>query len=240
MQNLVMFARRNANLAVAFISGFLLPVATNLASSWLEQAIGENPARLIQLVALLLAATIGLWVLARVVSLDRRHWVIVEREQQPEPMPGLIVLLGPGREGQDPLKTAAVPAIQHHLAGGALKVCWLLYSTAAIGLMEAIRDQYAGRLKIIPRPVKDEWDVEDTFRIVRQVYLQEAPAEGLSAEQVIADFTGGTRIMTAGMVLACGEQWPMQYFSRKPGTQLETSTPLRVEFHPPAEPPPQA
>ena len=59
-----------------------------------------------------------------------------------------------------------------------------------------------------------------------------SPPEGITLrpEQVMADFTGGTKPMTAGMVLACGHDRPMQYTTGyKPGI---ASTPLLVQFQP--------
>ena len=43
-----------------------------------------------------------------------------------------------------------------------------------------------------------------------------------------ADFTGGTKPMSAGMILACGEARPMQYtYGRKDGV---ASVPRRVDL----------
>jgi hypothetical protein len=45
-------------------------------------------------------------------------------------------------------------------------------------------------------------EVQAAYEALRAVYDREAAKEGLTPEQVIADITGGTKPLTAGMVLA--------------------------------------
>jgi len=45
-------------------------------------------------------------------------------------------------------------------------------------------------------------DVQAAYQAVHAVLERETAEEGLSADQVIADITGGTKPLTAGMVLA--------------------------------------
>jgi hypothetical protein len=93
---------------------------------------------------------------------------------------------------------------------------------------EAFRQRYEPRCRVLVRQIHRAFDVQETYGVVQRIYLEEALAEGLSPDQVIADFTGGTKMMTAGMVLACGDQWPMQYMTgRKEGV---ISTPMLVRF----------
>jgi hypothetical protein len=54
------------------------------------------------------------------------------------------------------------------------------------------------------------------------------PKASLSEREVIADFTGGVKPMSAGMILACGDRRPMQYmYGRKEGI---ASIPRIIEF----------
>ena len=132
---------------------------------------------------------------------------------------------------------AAKPAIDYHLRpdeqGRKLRVCWLVTSSGeggAVPVAEVFREQYEGRCQVLVRTVRDAFDVQDTYELVRHIYTQEAPTQGLSPAQVIADFTGGTRMMSAGMVLACQDHWPMEYMTgHKRGI---ASTPLFVRFEP--------
>jgi hypothetical protein len=43
------------------------------------------------------------------------------------------------------------------------------------------------------------------FELVQQIY-KEAEALGIPRSEIIADYTGGTKSMTAGLILACTEQ----------------------------------
>lgn len=51
-------------------------------------------------------------------------------------------------------------------------------------------------------PLRDENDVAEVFRAVRTIYQIAQHKCGLKKEEIIADYTGGTKSMTAGLVLA--------------------------------------
>lgn len=55
-------------------------------------------------------------------------------------------------------------------------------------------------LKVLPEETIH--DPNATFKLVNQIYTQ-ASEEQLEPEQIIADYTGGTKSMTAGLILAC-------------------------------------
>ena len=219
--------RRYRGQILVVLSAFIIPLLTNLFSTWLEKTFGETPARLAQLVAIGVAAAVALGVLYWALGQERREWVPVPIEQQPPRFPGLIVLVGPGREGEDPLRGPCGPAIEYHLP--TLRICWMLISEGGKGAAKDLCSQYEGKCQIKPVPVGQGFDIYETYRAVWEIYLKEARDAGLSPDQIIADFTGGTKMMSAGMVLACGDRWPMQYMSGKPGTQ---SVPILVRFQP--------
>jgi len=226
--------RQHRGLVLLLLSGFVVPLLTNLLSSWLEQVLGQNPAQLLQLLAVGIAVAVSLWVLYLALRQGRPRWVLVPREQQPPTYPGLVVLVGPGRPDEDPLGQSARPAIEYHLAaqdpGAALRVCWLLTSEPGVPAAEAFRQQYAPRCRVLVCPIDRAFDVQETYEAVRRIYQEQAPAEGLTPEQVIADFTGGTKMMSAGLVLACGDRWPMQYMTGRKDKGGIRSVPLLVRF----------
>jgi hypothetical protein len=234
MESFARQMRQHRGLVLLLLSGFVVPLLTNLLSSWLEKTLGQNPAQMLQLLAVGFAVAVALWVLYLALRQERRQWVLVPREQQPPRYPGLIVLVGPGRPDEDPLKGPTGPAIEYHLVsdeqGQTLQVCWLLASSQGVPVAEAFRQRYESRCRVLVRQIHKPFDVQETYQAVQRVYLEEALAEGLSPEQIIADFTGGTRPMSAGMVLACGDRWPMQYMTgRKEGV---VSTPVFIQFSP--------
>ena len=93
-----------------------------------------------------------------------------------------------------------------------------------------VRKRYESRCdKIILHALNSAFDVQEAYLLVRRIYAEEAAKHGLDAAHIIADFTGGTKPMTAGMVLACREgRWPMQYMSGREGEIV--STPMLVRF----------
>ncbi len=229
--------RRHRNLVLLLISGLLAPLITNLASSWLEMTIGRTPNRLMQLLAIGVALIVGLWVLHLVLG-KQEPLELVPEEERPPAFPGLIVLVGTGRKDTNPEKLSHNQAVEYHLtceeAGGeTLRVCWLIATGGVKGsvpVAREVRKRYESRCdKMILHTLNSAFDVQETYLLVRRIYAEEAAEHGLDADQIIADFTGGTKPMTAGMVLACREgRWPMQYMSGREGEIV--STPMLVRF----------
>ena len=239
MSSLLESLRRHRNLVLVFISALLLPLITNLASSWLELTIGQTPNRLTQLLAAGIALAVGLSVLLRVLG-KQEPLELVPEEERPPRFPGLIVLVGVGRKDVEPEKLSHNSAIEHHLdceeAGGEpVRVCWLIATGGVKGsvpVAREVRKRYESRCdKMILHALNSAFDVQEAYLLVRRIYAEEAAKYGLDAGQIIADFTGGTKPMTAGMVLACREgRWPMQYMSGRGGEIV--STPMLVRFQP--------
>ena len=119
----------------------------------------------------------------------------------------MIVLSSPG-----PRVTAAENAIKSHFP--ALEHCWIIAGPNSPGANPSAYEN-ASRLKkryeelknnrefhIYIEQVDDEHNPEKIFHLVESIYHQ-ARAKGISDREIIADYTGGTKSMTAGMVLSC-------------------------------------
>ncbi|MFQ6102121.1 MAG: hypothetical protein ACE5OS_12930 [Anaerolineae bacterium] len=227
--------RHHRNLVLVFVSGLLVPLVTELSGSWLQATFGQTPGRLMQLLAIGVALAVGLWVLYRVLGAGEPLELVPE-EARPPRFPGLIVLVGPGRKGANRDELSHNAAIEYHLsqeeAGGEpLRVCWLIATagvTGSVPVARAVRQRYGDRCELIIRELANPFDLEDAYELVRRIYAQEAVEHGLSPAQVIADFTGGTKPMSAGMVLACRDRWPMQYMTG--GREEIASVPVFVRF----------
>lgn len=149
-------------------------------------------------------------------------------EIQPAPLKAtfraLIVIASPG-----PGISSARGAIEHHWneGKGNLEHCWIICggekslesARAMIGdlpdtvlsidkpdIEYVLADKSVSRRKLrvslrnLEPPETDNPNA--TFRLVNSIY-EEAERTGIPSEDVIADYTGGTKSMTAGMVLAC-------------------------------------
>lgn len=247
--------RRHSRWLLVLVTGMMIPIITNLASSWLEMTVGRTPNRLLQLLAVGAFAALALWVVSVVLREKQEPLVLVPRDARPPRMPGLIALVGKGKPGEkvEIERQAAAQAIRYHLGddaaagageGAALKVCWLVASAGekgSIGVAREIRklcEKPGCTLEV--REVGNAFSVQDTYDIVQKIYNQEIYGAkfaelGLSPEQIICDFTSGTAPMTAGMVLACGQYRPMQYMTGRRARDGEpeiASVPLLIEFRP--------
>lgn len=113
---------------------------------------------------------------------------------------GLIWLFGPGRFDH------LLFALEHHLKGGGGGHCWLVMQDT-----EKVQQAFsalAQELVTRSMPTRlhpcyvDKLEVQATYQAVRSILDREAREEGIDSTKVIADITGGTKPMTAGMVLA--------------------------------------
>jgi len=160
------------------------------------------------------------------------RWMMIGRpsEVQPKPLkatfPGLIVIASIVQQG---VKSAAQVAIEHHWneGKGNLQHCWIICGgSKSLEHARSIVKQMQGQVELVKsntmefkltdphdsqrqlrislrnlEPAKAD-DPNETFKLVNQIY-EEAAREAIEASNLIADYTGGTKSMTAGVVLAC-------------------------------------
>jgi hypothetical protein len=126
---------------------------------------------------------------------------VVDESRLAPPHAGLIWLFGPG-----PFEHL-IFALNHHRAGGGGGHCWLVMQEdfppvmTKLGELSRRLAEEGVATQVHPVYVKQP-DVRAAYQAVRAVFEREAAEEGLSPDQVIADITGGTKPLTAGMVLA--------------------------------------
>ncbi|MBN2001736.1 MAG: hypothetical protein JXA21_00150 [Anaerolineae bacterium] len=103
------------------------------------------------------------------------------------------------------------------VSGGApLRHCWLIASGGERGSQpqaHAIQARYQSpALTIEVEVVYDAFGIQETYQLVSHLYRQKIAKAGLRTQDVIADLTGSTKPMSAGMMLACAQIGaPMQY-----------------------------
>lgn len=118
------------------------------------------------------------------------------------------------------------------LHGARLRYVWLLCTPAAADgypLMErCIGFLTDGRAAVEAIPIADNNSVSETRLKVQSIYETQVKLAGLRENQVIADMTGGTAAMTAGVILATlDEQRHVEYLSQGPKSLLEGGEPRR-------------
>lgn len=185
----------------AFALGLLVvDLVANLAYSLLTAPAESLPVAWGPLVAILLLTGLAYLLYRRDRRRGRAVEMRVDESRLAPPHTGLIWLLGPGPPDH------LLFALEHHRKGGGGLHCWLVMQD-----VEPVRQALAQlSQKLLERgaavrlhPVYIQYlDVQAAYQAVRAVFEREAAEEGLPPAQVIADITGGTKPLTAGMVLA--------------------------------------
>lgn len=145
--------------------------------------------------------------------------------------PGLIVIMSPKLTD-----SLAEVAIRHHLQHNRLKYCWIICTRdswePARQMVDRLRQEGAQSVRfyygsdpiedvelrerslslLVPDELID--DPNHIRNLVEGIYA-DADRNGLSEADVIADYTGGTKGMTAGLLLACTKpERSLQYISQ--------------------------
>lgn len=102
-------------------------------------------------------------------------------------------------------------AVRHHAP--TVEHCWLLCSVGKGGgddqfevaerlVQQVVAAAGRGAIQVHPEPVADVNDITGVALVVDGIYVQARRRFGLRPEEVIADITGGTAAMSAGVVIA--------------------------------------
>jgi hypothetical protein len=156
---------------------------------------------------------------------DLSHTTVAVEEQVPR-RKGLVVLVSLGDY------TAAASALDYHawnLVPGSQPVlthCWLITGpgegdNSSQANAERIKRELEARgITAEIWPLTDADDVQETFQKVKTIFQVAATKYKLAKEEMIVDYTGGTKSMTGGMILAAiAEGIDLQYM--KPNLYLD-------------------
>jgi len=146
----------------------------------------------------------------------------VEEVAGPVPLHrGLIVLSSIGQG-----IGSAEGAIRYHYQGSnreflqpVLQHCWIITGgpaseQSATGLInKVVKDGFpADIFHLKALSAEDADNPEAVHRLVDEIYAEAADKFSLAEENVVADYTGGTKSMTSGMILACASpRRPLQF-----------------------------
>ena len=201
-----------SSLAGSLVLALLLGAVNSAIYDFAKKRLGDTLGTFvgIAVAALLIAlAVVGVSFLAS----RRRGKVRVTGEPAPRSR-GLIVLVGPERPGAP---KPAREAIGYHLkddkGNRVLQHCWLVASTDGLSVAEELAKELekAGAKGDVVH-VKDPTEARETYEEVNGIYERELVKAGLADADVIADFTGTTKPMTSGMILACApKERAMEY-----------------------------
>lgn len=156
--------------------------------------------------------------------------------RQPRPRRGVILLVSNPNSVMHSIK-------YHFLDNRGLQFIWLIpsndeeqekFGPPSIALAQEIKQQckslakaQGGVLEVsICDPVSPA-DAQDTFECVNRIFR----ISDLKAHEIIADFTGGTKPMTVGMIMAClPRERELEYVPYNPQTK-QMNGPYLVNYH---------
>lgn len=174
-------------------SAILLAAVVNVISGALLQGIGALWTVMVLAGLALLTLLFANWF-----AWQRRRLIeaVIMERPHPQPRQGLVVMVTGA--------PTAAKAIEYHRS--ALRHLWLIVTPAmrkeAVALIEKAEES---GVTCYTLDLAQEYDASGCYALVKRVFEQLARDVGLTAGDVIADMTGGTKPMTAGMVLACSD-----------------------------------
>ncbi len=225
---------------ILFLIGSLaLAILGNAVYELLVNAFGATPQFLIALIvsAVMIFAfvVLGFQRLLRAIQRRGRMNGVIGPDEQAPPHAGLILPVSPNP------KAADAEIIAWHARRATLRHCWLL-ATREVVDSERLRDLKQSLLDRNVTPhvllLGDAIHVDQVYADVREAIEQARPVR--DAWPLIADMTGGTKAMTAGILLACLDaDVPVQYWVAprdRQGNPLpsEQSGAMKVVMRPPS------
>ena len=195
------------------IGGLGVGLLTEGISKWVDQAASGEPApgAVVTIVIGLACFIFGIvyWRTSDLFYRLTLKPVQITLKNQVEPHPGLIVISSPTNAADE---SPAESAIKYHIGDPyhpKLCHCWIIIGPDIPGYKEFSSSQNAKNLKEKYAPVKFDFfpiskqdDAEEVFNAVEKIYSHSLALEGMKPEDVITDFTGGTKAMSVGMALA--------------------------------------
>jgi CRISPR-associated protein (Cas_Cas02710) len=181
------------------LGAVLVAVMGNMASDLLKSYVGDGR---LGLWMILVVSSVILFLLVvaiyaagvfRAMLTSRNVYRFLDKPN-PAPRKGLIAFVSLTQRAH------LDRAIAYHRE--TLKRLWLIATQEAQARAAQIVAEYnKSGVQISIVPLSEEWDLIKTKETVDQIFTEQL--DGLAEEDVIADFTGGTKPMTVGMVFAC-------------------------------------
>lgn len=198
---------------ILFLIGSLaLAILGNAVYELLTGVFGATPQFLVALIvgAMMIFAfvVVGFQRLLRTIQHRGDKFGGLEPDQQAPPHAGLILPVSPNRQAAD------AEIIAWHVRQATLRHCWLLATrqVAENGRLGDLKQSLLDR-NVTPHVLLlgDAIRADEIYKKVREAIEQARPVR--NAWPLIADITGGTKAMTAGILLACLDaDVPVQYW----------------------------
>jgi CRISPR-associated protein (Cas_Cas02710) len=183
-----------------FLAGaVLVAVMGNMASDLLKSYFGDERARLwvilvvSSVILFLLVVAIYAAGVFRAMFTSRSLYRFLDKPN-PAPRKGLIAFVSLTQRAH------LDRAIIYHRE--TLKRLWLIATQECqVRAAQLVAEYNKQGIQVSIVPLGEEWDLIKAKETVDRIYAEQL--DGLAEEDIIADFTGGTKPMTVGMVFAC-------------------------------------
>jgi hypothetical protein len=183
-----------------FLAGaVLVAVMGNMASDLLKSYFGDERARLwviftvSSVILFLLVAVIYAAGVFRAMFTSRSVYRFLNKPN-PAPRKGLIAFVSLTQRAH------LDQAINYHRA--TLNRLWLIATQECqVRAAQLVAEYNKNGIRVSVVPLSEEWDLIQAKETVEKIYAEQL--DGIAEEDIIADFTGGTKPMTVGMVFAC-------------------------------------
>lgn len=206
-------------LIVAFVLGV---VAIGIASNFVFSVVAfpatislGSGVRVVLCVAVLVLCAYAAYRYDLKVAWDRARLTPTIKENAAPISPGMIWLLSLGRPDLPCF------AIRYHYAtesAARLRHCWVLITpdvkaANAFDLLKTRIDELGYDVQLHPVELASD-TANVTYQAIESIYtdLARKPEIDLAPRDIVSDMTGGTKQLTAGMVMACLlHEWPLEY-----------------------------
>jgi hypothetical protein len=220
----------------------LLSIASSALSEVLKGTFGSSSVHSMEVTALAcFSLMFGFWAVwfYQFRRHMESHFTIVDiKPQPPVPASALIALCGPSPEDKRTSNPAYVAALYHRGTppDRILQYLWLITSHSGEATAKWINEQAKGwGVKVHSPVVLDDTCAVDIIRLkVEEARLEAIEGYNIPEKDIICDFTGMTKPVTAGMILACAPKGRrLQYLQGQydAGGKLQLDTkPVPIEI----------
>jgi hypothetical protein len=182
------------------LSAVLIAATVNIATGILLTAVGNG-----WTFAILVVLTLGFVLFANLYQGQVKQRLEIEHTiTRPHPRPRRGLIMMPTQP------EPAMKAIEYHKSN--LEHVWGIETPAMRSNANDLRDHIDRLNRDEKRSIKyhrldlqDPYDADACYQLVLKVFEEDALNLGLLNNDVIADITGGTKVMTSAMALACAD-----------------------------------
>lgn len=145
----------------------------------------------------------------------RQHYAVgqvsMTQEKPPREQMGLLLMTDvAGKNARDAIEYC-LPTLKH---------CWIIATRESLETAQALAAQYQNQIANIYYGelsyLVDPDQIQATYDTAVRIFDTETEAAGLQPDEIVADISGGTKPMTAGMTLACLARDRDMQFMKKP------------------------